>query len=206
MVDLMLDAESLGNIPGCVLCQYTIVPFNINGKPYDGPLQPLDIYLHIGQQIAEGYDVDTNTLAWWMTQPVNIRRVVFTGGVWINEFCDEVTCYYDRVVHEYKEYRLWSTSAKVDYGIPPVLFKRSDILYPVNHRAENCARTFVNMVKLNHPQMKGSKLKTTHHAIDDCRRQIDDLQIAYRHHIDKPSEEVGLATLTIEQNQALLCD
>lgn len=189
MVDLMLDVESLGNIPGCVLCQYTLVPFNINGKIYDGGISSYDILLHIGQQIAEGYDVDTDTLAWWMTNPIEVRRRVFSGDVSIGAFCIDLTHHLSDIVKEHKEYRIWSTSAKVDFGISPVLFKRSNISYPVNHRSERCARTYLEMTKLKYPKMKLPKGVTTHDAVDDCWRQIADLQCAYATNMEKKIDE-----------------
>lgn len=197
MVDLMLDIESLGNIPGCVLCQYTLVPFNINGQTYDGPLMPLNVTLHIGQQIAEGYDVDQDTLAWWMKNDVAVRRRVFSGALSVESFCETLSEYLVDVNIEHTSYRIWSTSAKVDFGIPPVLFKRSNIPYPVFHRAERCARTFIELTKLKFPQMKLPKGSVTHDAIEDCWKQIQDLQHVYKTfmQVDELQEEANRLAL-----------
>jgi hypothetical protein len=188
MIDLMLDAESLGNIPGCVVTQVTIVPFNINGSEQEG-CYIFDRKLHIGEQIAMGLEVDSDTLAWWMQQDAEVRKQVMTGTQEVRFFCKDLELYIAGVVASHKEYRIWSTSAKVDFGCVPVLFKRVQHPYPIYHRSERCARTFLEMTKLRHPKMKLPKGVTTHNAEDDCKRQIADLQCAYQWHT-KGEEEV----------------
>lgn len=203
MIDLMTDIESLGNIPGCVVVQITMVPFNINGKEAENNI--FDRKLLIGEQIAMGLEVDFDTLKWWMQQHEDVRLEVMTGTEAVVNVCIDMTSYLQNIVNDHKEYRIWSTSAKVDFGCTPVLFKRVGVPYPVNHRSERCARTFIEMVKLKHPEMKMPKGLTTHNAIDDCRRQIADIQHAY---VTFRAEDAGYREHLIREagRAALACE
>lgn len=179
MIDLMLDVETLGNIPGCVVTQVTIVPFHLKGTPLGEEVKVFDQRLHIGNQMADGLEVNAETLNWWMQQDADVRRYVMAGDLGSEDFCFALTNYVGEIEISHKEYRIWSTSAKVDFGCIPFLFRLNEIPYCINHRSERCARTFIEMVKTQHPQMKLPKGLTTHNALDDCRRQIADLQCAY---------------------------
>jgi hypothetical protein len=179
MIDYMLDIESLGNIPGCVVTQVSLVPFNINGKPFESEEQWIfNERLHIGEQIGLGLDVDVDTLKWWMQQDPAVRRHVMSGNMMLEEFFRRYTLHFKDTVATWKDYRVWSTSAKVDFGCVPVLFKRLDVPYPLYHRNERCARTLLEHTKLMFPEMKLPKVTVTHDAIEDCKKQILDVRLA----------------------------
>lgn len=180
MIDLMIDIETLGQGPGCVITSVALVPFNLNGKPLEDST-PFQIQLHIGEQLAEGYTMNMDTLEWWLNNSLEVRRSTFGGVGWLSELTTELVEYIQQIEKEYKTYRLWATSAKMDYGCIHYTFAKQGKPYPFNHTAEHCARTVRNLTKMLVPGYKLDADKGRNHdAIRDCITQIDQLQKQYQ--------------------------
>ena len=67
----MIDIETLGVDPGCVVLTIGGIKFNpySNAEPHDG----LYIRCNVDEQTELGRTVDENTLAWWNKQDPKIK-------------------------------------------------------------------------------------------------------------------------------------
>ena len=69
---VMLDLETLGTQPGCVILTLGAVKFNEYSLVEPGP----GLYLRINadEQIERGREVQDDTLAWWLRQAEDVRE------------------------------------------------------------------------------------------------------------------------------------
>lgn len=72
MADVMIDLETLGTRPDCVILTLGAVKFD----PYslDEPKDGLYFRLDVDEQIVKGRDVNEDTLAWWGKQAEAVRE------------------------------------------------------------------------------------------------------------------------------------
>lgn len=70
--DVMLDLETLGTQPGCVILTLGAVKFNPYTLEEPGP----GLYLRIDadEQIERGREVQDDTLEWWLRQAEDVRE------------------------------------------------------------------------------------------------------------------------------------
>lgn len=188
MIDLMCDIETLGKGSGYCVTAIAITPFNMNGQPLEFEGRDAEeqrvkssfkMELHIGEQMALGYKVDFETLAWWMKQDAKIRKEMFSGMMKLDSFRKMFIEYFEYITKTYKTYRIWATAPKLDFGCIMGLFEGSELQYPILYSAERCARTLRETTKLLVPEFKLTKPEKLHDAEDDCKRQIADVQNAY---------------------------
>lgn len=76
-VDVILDLETLGTKPGCVVLQVGAIAFRRQGFEM---LSAFDRTVDIGSCLLGGLTVDPETLAWWRMQPVEAQASVFGVG------------------------------------------------------------------------------------------------------------------------------
>jgi hypothetical protein len=72
MSDIMIDIETLGTRPGCVILTLGAVKFN----PFslDAPGPGLYVRPDVDEQIAKGREVQEDTMLWWMQQAEDVRE------------------------------------------------------------------------------------------------------------------------------------
>lgn len=77
-MDVMLDLETLGTRPGCVILTFGAVKFN----PYtlDEPGPGIYFRLDADEQIERGREVQEDTLQWWMNQVPEVREEAIGAG------------------------------------------------------------------------------------------------------------------------------
>jgi len=175
MIDLMLDIETLGRGPGCIVPQAAIVPFHL-----DGPILSdeetnkftFETKLHIGEQLALGYVIDEETYKWWMSQKAEIRIEVFSGTITVSTFKELLEQYLAKVKVEYGDYCIWASAPKLDYGCLSSILAPPGGEYPVSYRAERDVRTLKDTVTRLKPNFKWPRTLYNHNAIVDCKSQI----------------------------------
>jgi hypothetical protein len=179
MIDLMLDIETLGRGPGCIVPQVAIVPFNLNGTPLEEGAPTLHVKLHIGDQLAAGYAMDPETVAWWLKQKAAVREDVFSGSVILKDFQQTFNKYIKTIEEKYTTYRIWATAPKLDFGCLHGILVKPGQEYPILYSAERDLRTLRELVKTLYPDFKLPKVPVSHDALDDCNRQIEVAQLCY---------------------------
>lgn len=113
-VDVMLDLETLGTKPGCVVLQIGAIFFRRkSGKVMSEFQQNIDI----GSQLGLGMTIDPKTLEWWREQSPAAQASVFSEGIPLRY---AVQLFLDRWAVsgcDYDETRVWARGADFD---PPI--------------------------------------------------------------------------------------
>jgi len=73
---LMIDLETLGTVPGCVIVQIGLAAFNVD----DDKMTAEKINVDVQSCIDAGLHIDASTLRWWMEQSAEARKSVFGSG------------------------------------------------------------------------------------------------------------------------------
>lgn len=159
----MLDLETLGTRPGCVVLSIGAVSFE-----YTSGLGE-EFYVVINQKSCEaaGLTADRATLGWWMSKSPEAREVLTQsrkGGVPLVEAVEQFTSYVKKFD---SEVRVWGCGSDFDNPIVShlyhVLGKRQPWKYPNNR----CYRTLKNLV----PAIPMERVGTYHNALDDAKSQ-----------------------------------
>lgn len=155
----MIDIEGLATGP-----ETTIL--TIAAQEFD-PLQRnrfgRDYYVRVDLESQEGRTIEQGTIDWWATQPAAIR--------------DEAFSEHDRVpldlalqgLHRmvWHARRVWAQGPTYDMNILEHAFKSLQMPLPWRYYAVRDSRTLFSLC----PSLE--KYPASHHALEDCRRQIN---------------------------------
>lgn len=168
-MDVMLDLETMGTRPGCVIATLGAVTFDL----WNAELERQELYIKFSwpsQTVDHGMVIDGDTVRWWLRQSVEAQReltsvqdeVHLTHG--LRKFSDwwdnlHPTC-------------VWSHGAGFDVPIVEDAMRRTGIKPPWRYGNIRDTRT---LYALAWPEGDGAPWKrtgTAHHAISDCHAQI----------------------------------
>lgn len=167
MKDVMVDLETLGTVPGCVVLSIGAVAFD----PSSGQLGE-EFYCVISTESCKASGLETNqdTIDWWSKQSDQAREVLAhadEGGLTLEEAMTKFTQYLEGF--GIKQVRVWGNGSDFDNAILACCYQavgQTPPWVPWNNR---CYRTLKNMVK-------GPRLKregTYHNALDDAKTQAN---------------------------------
>jgi hypothetical protein len=76
MAHVMIDLETLGTTPDCVVLTLGAVKFN----PYDlqDPTDPLYLRINVDEQTEKGRIISTSTMKWWVNQSAEAQAEAFS--------------------------------------------------------------------------------------------------------------------------------
>jgi hypothetical protein len=159
----MIDLETLGNTPGCVVLSISIVCIEDTNITRTWTL-------NVGEQLARGMHIDNDTLKWWMKQDDKVKANQFCGNDNFNHIViEDILCFINEEFPD--QYQLWSDSPRLDYGCFDALLRAYGHKYPIFHRNERCLRTIMKtMDELGIPYLPITK---SHDPYEDCISQID---------------------------------
>lgn len=167
--DLMIDLETAGKVPGCVVATMALVPFNLD----TGQIAPFEscFYTLINRplQLDSGvFHEDPETLEWWADQN-EVARAEFDAanapgvGVTMEDAL--------RMGHAYAwdnvgpDGRTWSNGASFDIPILDFAAHALDCKVPWGHQNTRCMRTLKNL----YPDVpKPEDAGPGHHALFDA--------------------------------------
>lgn len=174
MPDIMLDLETLGTTPGCVIRSIGAVAFDPNGGPLGETL-----YLIIDRASCEaaGLTVDPDTEAWWAEQSPEARAEFDGQGVALAEALDAFELFYTTLAPiADKADRLWSNGPSFDEAILAAAYRALGRKPPWRYNAARDCRTIYDLAGLKLQHTGG----TFHKAIDDAVEQAKLVQEARR--------------------------
>lgn len=167
MNNLMIDIETLGTKPGCVILSISAVWFDIEtGKTQDVFHQNISTH----DSVKQGLKIDVETFMWWMQQSkeaqnkvVELRdlRSLKNTIIRFSQFIYNNTS---------KDVKVWGNSSRFDLGILEAAFNLFDIETPWKHYNERDVRTLVSFAPEIKKQTKFEGIP--HYGIDDCKHQI----------------------------------
>jgi hypothetical protein len=166
-MDLMIDLEGLATGPDTTILTIAAQAFDPFGQGhYDK-----HYYARVTLESQENRSIDNGTIEWWATQPEHAREEAFgeQGRIPLDQALDELgrLIWHSRLI--------WSQGPTYDMNILEHAYKSYGKSLPWQFYNVRDARTVYSLW----PELP--KPATSHHALEDCRRQIDMLQATLKH-------------------------
>lgn len=165
MHDIMVDLETLGTAPGCVILSIGAVAFDEFGVSDEG------FYRVVSRGDAEacGLHVDPDTEAWWNDKPAAARAVLTDPeAMRLKDALNAFTEFTRNCADGDYGVRIWGNGADFDLGILNAAYKVAGLRSPIRFGGR-CYRT----VKNQYFDLKLVRSGTHHHALDDARSQAE---------------------------------
>lgn len=159
--NIMLDLETLGTSPGCAILSIGAVKFSS-----DEVLESFYTAIDLSSCMEHGLSVNPETLKWWMSQPAEAKKAVFSSDTMrITEVLERFTkfCGVNPV--------LWGNGATFDNVILKAAYQAVGAPYPVKYTNDRCYRTMLATFP-GYPKMLP---EVDHHALYDADAQAQTL-------------------------------
>ena len=163
----MIDLEGLGTGPDTTILTIAAQSFDPLGSGY----YDQKYYARITLESQENRSIQQSTIDWWATQPAAARDEAFNeeGRIPLDQALDEL----GKLI--WKSKRVWAQGPTYDMNILEHAYKSYDKSIPWQFYAVRDSRTVFGLW----PNLP--KPPTSHHALEDCRRQIALLQETLRY-------------------------
>ena len=163
----MIDIEGLGTGPDAAILTIAAQSFD----PFSSGHHNRHYYARITLESQENRRIQDDTLAWWATQPEHAREEAFgeQDRIPLDQALDEL----GRLVWHSK--LIWAQGPTYDMNILEHAYKSYNKPLPWKYYQVRDSRTVFSLW----PEQPIPV--TSHHALEDCRRQIGMLQTTLRH-------------------------
>lgn len=163
----MIDLEGLGTGPDTTILTIAAQAFD----PLGTGIYEQYYYARVTLESQENRSIQQSTIDWWATQPPHAREEAFaeTDRIPLDQALDEL----GRLIWHSK--RIWAQGPTYDMNILEHAYKSYDKPIPWQFYAVRDSRTVFGLW----PGLP--KPSTSHHALEDCRRQIGMLQQTLTH-------------------------
>jgi exodeoxyribonuclease VIII len=166
-MDLMIDLEGLGTGPDTTILTIAAQAFD----PFGEQDFKQQYYARVTLESQENRSIQQGTIDWWATQPAPARDEAFNeeGRIPLDQALDEL----GKLIWHSK--RIWAQGPTYDMNILEHAYKSYGKPIPWQFYAVRDSRTVFSLW----PDLP--KPPTSHHALEDCRRQIGLLQTTLKH-------------------------
>ena len=163
----MIDLEGLATGPDTTILTIAAQAFDPFGTGY----YDQQYYARITLESQPDRSIDQGTLEWWATQPSAAKEEAFMeeGRIPLDVALDSL----GKLIWHAK--RVWAQGPTYDMNILEHAYKSYGKALPWQFYSVRDSRTVFSLW----PGL--AKPPTSHHALEDCRRQIDMLQATLRH-------------------------
>lgn len=161
---LMLDIETLGNVPNSIIISISAVVFDDDFNEIDFFNENLDT----SQSISLGFKATESTLQWWKEQNKETFEMCTKNQKPVREVLNNLFNFID--IHDIDF--VYGNSVSFDCVLLNCYFDRLQIERPWKFWQERCFRTFKNTFQFSKVEFKG----IPHFSLDDCRFQIEQLK------------------------------
>ena len=166
-MDIMIDIETVGTGPEACILTIAAQTFD----PLSTGYQKQDYYARVDVDSQPDREVDDSTVEWWATQPKEAQDEAFgeEGRIPLKQSLEELSklCFHCKLT--------WANGTTFDMVILENAFKQLGLPIPWQFWNVRDARTVYSL----YPDLP--KPRASHHALEDCRRQIDLLQQTLKH-------------------------
>ena len=158
----MIDLEGLATGPDTTILTIAAQAFDPFGSGY----YDRHYYARVTLESQENRAIDDGTIAWWSTQPEHAREEAFgeQDRIPLDQALDEL----GKLIWHSK--LIWSQGPTYDMNILEHAYKSYGKSLPWKYYMVRDSRTVFSLW----PELP--KPPTSHHALEDCRRQIGLLQ------------------------------
>jgi len=167
MADLMIDLEGLATGPDTTILTIAAQSFDPFGQGYSGQ----SYYARVTLESQENRAIDQSTIDWWATQPAVVRDEAFNEQDRIP--LDQALDGLGRLI--WHSNRIWAQGPTYDMNILEHAYKSYGKVLPWKYYMVRDSRTVFSLW----PDQPIPP--TSHHALEDCRRQIGMLQRTLDH-------------------------
>ena len=159
---LMIDLEGLATGPNTCILTIAAQAFDPFGTGY----YDQHYYARVDLESQPDRDIDNGTIEWWATQPTHAREEAFheQGRIPLDQALDEL----GKLIWHSK--LIWSQGPTYDMNILEHAYKSYRKPLPWKYYMVRDSRTVFSLW----PEQPIPP--TSHHALEDCRRQIGMLQ------------------------------
>lgn len=167
MSSLMIDLEGLATGPDTTILTIAAQTFD----PFGTGWYDKHYYARVTLESQENRAIDNGTIAWWATQPDHAREEAFNeqDRIPLDQALDELA----KLIWHSK--LIWSQGPTYDMNILEHAYKSYNKPLPWKYFQVRDSRTVFSLW----PDQPIPS--TSHHALEDCRRQIDMLQATLKH-------------------------
>ena len=170
MSDVVIDLETLGRTPGCVILSLGAVAINDQRKIYS------DFYKSITVASQDRLSVESNTLLWWIRQPKEVQEEAFGIASPALPITDSLLSFsrWLQGLENVENLRIWGYGATFDLAILGAAYASTKIPRPWHYRQERCLRTLRKVVADTHGvdvKDEVEQPEMPHHALEDARCQ-----------------------------------
>jgi hypothetical protein len=181
MAHLMIDIETLGTAPNTVILTVAAQSFDPMGTGYFDS----SYYARVDFESQSDRSIEDGTLEWWANQNPEAKAEAFAeeGRIALPQVLDEL----GKLI--WKSGVIWANGPTFDMTILENAYKSHNKPLPWQYYKVRDARTVYNLLpdqNSTHPTHQfvirsGEPHRpASHHALDDCCRQIDLLQATLR--------------------------
>lgn len=159
----MLDLETLGTKPGCVIASIGAVTFS-----REGVTTKFYCRVDIEDSFRKGFLIDPATVKWWMLQSETARQEI-AGNTQDDTGIQGALQMFRGYLNSYDgEVCVWGNGASFDNAILSHAYAHLDMEQPWKFWNDRCYRTLKSL----HPEIPMPKRVGTHHnALDDAESQ-----------------------------------
>lgn len=162
-VHVMLDLETLGVKPGCVILQIGACTLKRDSRE---ERKMFSVHLDRSSQEKKGLRVSPETLTWWEKQDPNLREHLFNPTIFSS--LSHALIQFEDWLHSLGGTPIiWANAPSFDCRILETAFEIINYPYPIHFRHERCFRTLKALVPGIEPEFVGVK----HNALDDAVHQ-----------------------------------
>ena len=167
----MIDLETLGTKPDCVILTLGAIKFNpfTDQQPHSGIYQKIDI----DEQDALGRTQDDSTIEWWGRQSESVQEEAFTedGRITLERMTNEINKFLVGVDV------VWAQGPAFDIVILETLYQQLNKPIPWNFWQIRDSRTLFSLLKKD---PRKAIQQEAHNALADCYYQALSVQTAYK--------------------------
>lgn len=167
--DVMIDLETLGTRPGCVVLSLGAQAFGPDGlgdKFYE--------VFKIKQMQEAGLEIDAGTLGWWLKQSDKAREVLVEASdcpLQAPSLAYRLMDFEGFLSRQDKEARVWGNGASFDLAIWREVVRRFGRSDPWKYRFERCFRTATGLPHYAGDVRLFERAGVYHNAFDDAKWQ-----------------------------------
>ena len=162
----MIDLEGLGTGPDTTILTIAAQAFDPFGSGY----YDQQYYARITLESQPNRSIQQDTIDWWATQPEAQAEAFMEGGrIDLDQALDSL----GKLIWQHK--LIFANGPTYDMNILEHAYKSYNKPLPLQFYNVRDARTVYSLW----PELP--KPPTSHHALEDCRRQIDMLQATLKH-------------------------
>lgn len=162
MRHLMLDIETLGTTPGCVVLSIGAVEFDLNGITGE-----FHAHIDVPSCIEAGLQMEASTVMWWLDQSKEAQEALLKAETF--PLVDVLAALTD--TFEWQDLRVWANGASFDFPILDAAYKAVGKKAPWPYYNQMDFRTLKNMVGKKNFDLLRVRSGVAHDALDDARAQ-----------------------------------